>query len=184
MKKTAAEKNRITGARLDYVMKLKNKRDIDLINYVLDNYDDIYVDSSMMSMYTKGTKHIPQDIVKAFSNYLEIDPGYLLGLDGFLSNCNDYYAYRSIMETKNRLENYNEQTAIYSKYLSLMGYVVKTIKTDGKKIATVGVIDKNNKSYVLPHKELMQYAKEIEKYLKVRTKQLLQKSLKEGDAND
>ena len=185
MKKSASEKNKTAAMRLKYIMGLKNKRDVDLINYILDNYDDLYVSAPMMSQYLKGTKHIPQNIAIAFAKYLNIDPGYILGVDGYVSSNNDYYVYKSAMDLRSRFMDMNSQTDIYDKYLSHEGCFVKSFRSNGsKKIVDIEIMDQNEKTYTVNPKVLDQYVKDIEKYYKTRTKQLLQTALKGGDADD
>lgn len=177
MKKTASEKNQIAGARLKYMMSIKGKRDVDLINYVLD-YTDLYVSAPMMSQYLKGTKHIPQDIAIAFAECLDIDAGYILGSDGYASQNNDYYVYQSVMGLKDRWKKMHSQTDKYNKYLSHEGYFIKSFTSNGNdKITNLTISDKNEKEYVVSLKDANQYIKDIQKYYKDRTKQLLKNYL-------
>ena len=183
MKKTASEKNRIAGARLKYMMSIKGKRDVDLINYILDN-TDLYVSAPMMSQYLKGTKHIPQDIAIAFAEYLDIDAGYLLGSDGYMSNNNDYYVYMSVKNVFGKFKKMKSQTKQYEEYLSHEDCSIKSFKSSENKITTLTVIDKKGKEYELSLKELDQYVKDIKAYYKSRTKELLKRTSKGSDALD
>ncbi len=181
---TASEKNVIAGARLNYVMKIRGKEQIDLIKYINENYDDLFVAAGMMSQYLKGTKHIPNDIVIAFSEYLDIDPGYIMGLDGYLPINNDYYAYLSVMNTASELKGIQSQSNNYDKYLSHEGYAVKTIYRTKGKTTSMKISDQDQHEYLLDIRELNSYVKDIAKYYKTRTKQLIRTALKEGDAHD
>ena len=180
---TAKEKNRIAGARLQYILSIRNMKQVDLVNAILDN-TDIYVSAEMMSMYLKGTKHIPQHIAVAFSQFLDIDPGYLLGLDGFLQNNNDYHVYCSVMEQKDVWMSIKDQADNYDKYLSHEGYAVQTIYRSKGKITSMKISDQKQNEYLLGIKDLNSYVKDISKYYKTRTKQLIKSALKEGDASD
>ncbi len=183
MKLTASEKNIIASKRLKYVMKLRKKRPVDLINYVLEN-TDIYVSAPMMSQYLDGKKHIPQNMAVVFAEYLNIDAGYILGLDGFNAHNDDYYVYCSVLNTFNNFKNLEGKTDIYDVYLSHEGYRVKSFKTTSQKITRCNITDKEGREYILTPKKLDQYVKDLKKYYKTRTKELIKTALKEGDADD
>lgn len=181
MKLTASEKNMIASMRLKYVMQLKGKRSVDLINYVLEN-TDIYVSAPMMSQYLDGKKHIPQDTAVAFAECLDIEAGYILGLDGFIRSNDDYYVYCSVRNTFDNYKKLKGKTDIYDRYLSHEGYSVKSYHCTYGKLSKLIVSDNKGKELSFSPKELDNYVKDIKKYYKERTKQLLKNTLKEGDA--
>ena len=183
MKLSALEKNRIAGARLDYVMQLKGKRDVDLINYILEN-TDFYVSAPMMSQYLSGKKHIPNHIAIEFSKYLDIDAGYLLGLDGYNTKNDDYRVYQSIMRLKSEVEDMQDFASTLDRWLDFEGYSITSIYKSGRKVTKVQIKDRIGNTFMITSKELNKYTKDIEKYIKARTKQLIKTQLKEGDAND
>lgn len=179
MKKTAQERNQTAGLRLAYILKLRNLRAVDLIKYVELN-TDLNVNAPMMSQYLKGKKSMPVNMVIAFADFLEIDAGYLLGLDGYLDSNNDYLVYCSANKVFSDFKQNNSELDKPRKYLSILDYKITGFSRTKGKLSEIKIEDNTGKSFLIPHNEVKLYTKDVEKYLKSRTMDLLKSNTTKG----
>ena len=119
-KKTKTEELREKQAtRLNHCLEIREMIPADLIHNYYDEHH-MTIPSSHLSMILSAKRSLPHDYAIAFSKYLKIDSGFLLGIDGF--QCESYNDYLIYMDKTEKIEKYGPDLQRKADVLKLAGY--------------------------------------------------------------
>ncbi len=173
---------KLQGDRLNECLEMRGMKPADLAH----NYDGefgVSIPSSHLTMIRKGDRSLPYDYAVAFSDYLEIDSGYLLGSDNFRFGSYDEYV--------EGLEDIKNSTAVAKKlpmlerYLRYNGYSITAFAPDGDDEGNIEEYQfslKHGKTIIhISYQELLQFNLDIDEYITLSAQQLFKRHQFDSD---
>ena len=168
------EQKKASGHRLSYAMKLAGMSQAELLKKAqLEGLDISY---QQMSPYCKGKRGLKYEHALVFSKILGVDPGYLLGADGFNPSMNDPYVYASVTETKRDIDFLSvdirhDNENILSEYANIT--ITGLSRSFGEVTHYHIRDDRSGNKYKIPIDKYNAYISDIENYISEQTAKLL-----------
>ena len=155
--KEAIDRANLTQARLLYLTKLRYGESMEM-------------KSSQLSMIISGLRSIPPEFIGKFSEVLDIDPGYLTGIDDLKAS--DYSEY---LKLQGRSEEINEQLSTFMAYYNILAFAGYSIEhaAGWEDQEPDYNISRRGKSATISTDQLEQALDDIRKYMKKRIEPLL-----------
>lgn len=167
------------GDRLGDCLELRKKTQA----YLIKKYEEefhVKIPSSHLSMIKKGNRSLPYDYAIAFSKYLDVDSGYLLGSDRFKAE--SYDEYLEIKEARENISRVEEIRPMLERYLKPNGYSIVGYGPDGDDESNLEEysfsIKHGNNIYSLSYNELVQFNMHVDVYVKLSAQDFFGESKK------
>lgn len=159
--------------RLDECLKMRKMTQADLIREYYEQFH-LEIPSSHMSMIKKAKRSLPHDYAIAFSEYLRIDSGYLLGIDNFTAA--NYQEYELILDAEKAIPEHRELRNKYGYYLQpVRAKIVNTITSDEPSEDAYIKLNYKKNNVIVSATEMDAFNKEVEKYIEAALTHLMLK---------